>query len=643
MIAEIIPLLRLPRSLGVFDYQVPPEIEAAVRVGIVVRIPFRGRKATGIVVALKPTSSLSAHELESITRLAHDIPLLDASALRRLLERSEEASVSPALYLRGVLPAIPERLVNVRESTPRFAPRGFTIPKKFVTAVGAGLSAVANSHDVFLQIDDNRVLLALLMRFAMDAHRLGRHLRILTPYHTDVLQIAHTLNQYGIPADRSLSTLGKSETWKLWQACRDGRIPVLVGTRPALFFPLPAKSTVVLLDEDASDWKQGDINPRYDARTILKKILAEDGRRVLIAPFVRPEMYHAIQERSVRKVDLRVHGSPSVRLIDLHDHIRAGNRTALSDTLIEALKGSRKALLFVHRKGSGTVLRCRDCQFLFQCSDCELPLSVHRTHLRCIACKKKSDLPLSCPSCRGTNLVSYGAGTERVEEELTKRFPEARIVRLDREDAGTSVVETAQRTENADIIVGTVAMLRGFSLVRRELPSFDLLGIVEADSMLHRPDFRAHEKLARIIVRLGALAARGDAPFYIQTAFPELQVWQAAQDGNENFLIHELAERKALHYPPFWRLAKIIVQHKNQKDAAAQAKKILVALREAMRTHPEIELVGPYAATPPKIRGEYHELILVRFPPAVYPEVKPYLAALPNEVIVDLDTIDVLR
>ncbi|MBI4133164.1 hypothetical protein HY478_00970 [Candidatus Uhrbacteria bacterium] len=639
--AEVIPLIRLPRSLGIFDYSVPTSLVHDLAPGVLVTIPFRGRRVAGVVLKLKKEASYAPDKLESVVAQRTDAPLISPTLLQTYVALATEYCVSPALLLRTILPDIPKRVLPFRVET-SYAPRGITVPRMLVGKITEGLSASLAAHDVLLHIDDARIFYALINRLALEAYKTGRHLRILSSRRGDAITIAHFLNQYGLPAARVLPTDSASHYLGLWRALDRGEVPVVVGTRAALFLPLPSESTVMLLDEDSDDWKQGDINPRYDARTLLPRLLEEKSHRILVSQSIRPELASARAAGTLRYVDIRTHDPAEVTILNMRDHVRSGAKNTLSDALVEALKGSERALLFTHRKGKGSVLLCRDCQFLFRCALCEVPLGVHRTFLRCSACTERVPLPLTCPSCKGSRLASIGTGTERVEDELSKLFPGTPILRVDSENRMTDIA-LGERMGARGIVVGTQTLLAQFGSASREPFLFDLIAIIDADTALHRSDFRSHEKLARILTQLGHLAARAHAPLLIQTAFPDLSLWKIPRGNDDPYLVEELRERESLHYPPSWRLIKIIIQNKDRATLEGSAHEVKNGLIAAVRAHPEVEVIGPYSAVPPKVRGRYHELILVRFPPKLYAEIKPHVCALPDDVIVDLDTLDILR
>lgn len=640
--AKVIPLIRLPRSLGIFDYKIAPSLSDSIKIGMLVKISFRGRRVNGLIITLGNQSEFS--NLEEITEILHPDPLLDESLIQFYLERARDYGISPAILFRSILPEVPtRRFESQRLKVPQFTPRGFTIPKSLVSPLTQGLStALSSRHSTFL-IDDHRLLLPFLGRLALELHKINKPLRILAPTHRDALIIAHALNQYGLPAVRFLPTDGKTRTLEIWCACQMATIPVLVGTRAALFFPLTDDSTVVLIEESSDDWKQEEINPRYDARILLSQLAARgEIRTIRLTSFVRPEIFAAIESHSLRMTDLRIHEPPPVTLLDLRSHKISGNKSALTEVLIEQISDKKSVLLFVQRRGRGSVLCCQDCRLQFRCVQCETILSVHRTFLRCPACGVRQDLPLACPSCQSTELKSFGSGIESVEEEVRLQFPHAKIYRLDREQALTDSLIFPGSQNEQTIIIGTAAILQYYSISSREQLHFDCVAIVDADGLLHRPDFRAHEKLARIVTRLSQLAAITSAPFLIQTSFPELSVWQTASRNEKNFLTEELTERQAMHYPPFFRLVKLVFQNTNEAVALAEATHLHKFLTNLPRSEISIELLGPYPASPPKIRGKFKIILLIRFSPEQYISLRPYLTALSDETVIDLDPIDVL-
>lgn len=603
--AEVIPLLRLPRSLEVFDYKVPPDLEASISVGQAALIRFRGRVVTGIIANLKDQSTAA---VATIDKLLDSIPLIDARTLTLLRDFAEDAFVAPGLFLRHALPEVPKKPITSAPYSPlASSPVSLTITRDLGEKLKTTLAAIQKYPEIHLRVDDACMVEPLLLRLAMEAQTTRKSLLILVPIQEHAVALATSLRTHGIAATCTLPADAKIKTYALWQACARGDTPVVVGTRNALFFPMHAGGRYVLIDETAEEWKQSEINPRLDARIILPKLAAHHRTTYITITPQCPISFPA----PAHEEDMRIHEPQEVTITTIP------RATIFSESLIAAIEDKKNALFFVHRKGKAALLRCRDCGFTATCPSCALAFAVHRTFLRCTACDTRMDLPLACLKCNSAELKTYGVGTEQVEEAARETFPDAAIT------------------------VTTSALLNRWPITE-STPLFDLVAVVEADTMLHRPDFRSQEKLARTINRLGQIAGAKSAPLIIQTTFPELAVWTSGGAREEQWIKEEYGGREALHYPPFWRMAKLIFQNKDQKTAHTQAATFHHAIINAAKDC-AVEINEPAPATPPKVRGQYRYLVILRFKPEQYDAVKPHLAALPDDVIIDLDPSDILR
>lgn len=603
--AEVIPLLRLPRSLEVFDYKVPIDLGASISVGQAVLIRFRGRMVTGIIAKLKDQSTAA---MATIDRLLNPVPLVDARMLALLRSFAEDTFVAPGLFLRHALPEVPKRTLSIEyKFSPTPSSTSSTIARDLGEKLKVTLAAIQKYPQAHIRVDDGQLVGPLLIRLGMEAQTSSKPMLVFVPIQEHALTLAAYLHTHGVPAVCTLSTDAKVKTYALWRAFERGDVPVVVGTRNALFFPLHSSGRYVLIDETAEEWKQSDINPRLDARILLPKLAAHH-RATLIT--ITPQCPVSFPAPAYEQ-DARIHEPLQATITAIPQ------ATVFSESLVAAMENKRNALFFVHRKGKAALLRCRDCGFIATCSTCDLALAVHRTFLRCTACDTSQDLPLACSKCSSAELGTYGVGTEQVEGAAREVFPHAAIT------------------------VTTSAFLNKWPITE-PTPAFDLVAIVEADTLLYRPDFRSQEKLARIVNRLRTIVNVSRAPFIIQTMFPELAVWTSGGTQEDQWIKEEYAGRETLHYPPFWRMAKLIIQHKDQVIARTRALEVQQGLVRGCQGQ-TIEINEPAPATPPKIRGQYRYLVVLRFKNEHYATIKPHLNALPDDVVIDLDPSDVLR
>ncbi|MDP3985385.1 MAG: primosomal protein N' [bacterium] len=640
---EVIPLCRLPRPMTVFDYAVPAGLTDPIQIGSIVFIPFRGRRLPAIVSSLKSESTYTQKELKEIERVVDSQPLLDAKTLVVLRSCAHACGVSAATFLHAALPDIPKRALPEFIVAPKPRPRGFTVPHSWIPRMNSALSAIHQSPSVVFHIDEPRLFTAILARLALEAFEHNRHVRILSTNPGTVYTLAHTFNQHGIPTIRILPRDAMTAQYRTWRSVAHGSVPVLIGTRNAVFLPLPPNSTVVLLDDELDEWKQEEGGPRFDVRSIAEQLSAAHNARFLRATTLpRPEIFFQAKNNAALLHDIRLNPTPSPTVLDMDVHMRSGNREPISDALIEQITAAQKSILFVQRKGSAAVLLCADCSSRFRCPDCDALFTVHHTSLRCPTCERREPIPAACPSCHGIHLKKYGTGTERVEETMKALFPERRVLRIDQEAASVAdSLSSDVRSGEWDILIGTQALLPLLAPWGSDPMKTQLVAIADADGMLHRNDFRSQEKLGRIVARLGCFAAQQNAPFTVQTAFPDLPVWQALSSPAV-FLEHELRERKALQYPPFIRLVKFVVQSPSAEKSIEDSQALHRALKIAYQEIP-CTISEPYAATPNRVRNRYHTIILLRFDPRYTESITSYFSSLPDSVFVDLDPIDILR
>lgn len=614
--AEIIPLVRLPRGKTVFDYHIPVPLAGVLEKGMVVTIPFRKRQTAGIVFSVKDNTHIPETHIQEIIHLDDSTPLVGTVFLDALVGVADDLCISRGLFLRNALPSPPLRIRGGRGSYVEYQHNPLLVLNSPPYPKG--------ENDIFVTITSRSALKEFLKEIVDKTNVEKKTIFILFPLREQADAWAHWFRAQNISIFHAVPELGKIAHYNAWQKIQRGEIRVVIGTRHTIFFEPPPESTYVLVDETAPEWKQEDMNPRYDARVILPQLAAATSSSIIrtgamptIETYYKQEMVILNEVKDLARMRVGSHPREILRsvqndvrlkiiLVNLKDHWRSGNQSCITDQLLEALKNAKRALLFVHRLGRGTVLRCRDCHHLFRCTACETAFAVHRAELRCPLCRTTLPFPFACPLCNGSRLATYGTGTERVEDELV------------------TLLGDAARNH----AVGSVGLTNKLKSEVAPRP-FDLVAIVDADGILHRPDFGSAEKLAATVADCATLAAP-EAPFIIQTAFPDLAVWDQTR-----FFEAELAERDILHWPPYYGIAKLMLQDKDPETAEKKARMIYEQLREALKSHPTIELIGPYRASPFISHGRASLHILVRYPREIFSDIRPHFAALSDDIIID--------
>jgi len=424
------------------------------------------------------------------------------------------------------------------------------------------------------------------------------------------------------------SGLSSAERLREWHRVRNAKVDIVLGTRSAIFAPFTRLGLIIIDEEHDSSYKQEDI-PRYNGRDVaIMRAKLTDSVVILGSATPSLESYFNVQRRNYHLLKLphRVRGLPlpPVEIVDLRRERPTGSSPSLfSGVLLEAMEQrlmrSEQTLLLLNRRGYAPFIQCIDCGFVFQCLNCDLSLTYHRTDrtLRCHYCGLRLKVSDSCPQCKGVRLLPFGLGTQRVEEELREMFRGARIARLDRDIARrqgniNSILE-GLREGKIDILVGTQLIAKG-----HDYPRITLVGVISADLSLNIPDFRAAERTYQLITQVAGRAGRDNlgGEVIVQTYHPHHYALQAARHHDyEGFCERELEYRHRLGYPPFTRIIVIRIEGPNQEKVQEIAHYWGELLQQARKGMGEqVEILGPTPAIRLKIRNKYRWQILLKSP-----------------------------
>jgi len=455
------------------------------------------------------------------------------------------------------------------------------------------------------------------------------------------------------------SKLSIGERYDGWRRVRDGQADVVIGSRSAVFAPLPSLGLIVIDEEHEWSYKQ-DRTPRYHARDVAVKLAELSGCKVILGS-ATPDVvsYHRAQlgEYKLLHLPQRIMGHrrrieeqraqyrieeersrakevgegydeamymelPPVQVVDLRQELRAGNRSifsrALQDAMTVALAAKEQVILFLNRRGASTFIMCRDCGYVLKCKSCDVALTYHSAEddLVCHHCNYRTFVPDACPSCWSGRIRHFGVGTQRVEAVTRQLFPQAQIVRWDRDTTGgkmahEKILEKFINHE-ADVMIGTQMIAKGL-----DLPLVTLVGVMTADTALHMPDFRAGERTFQLLTQVAGRAGRSilGGEVIVQTYTPTHYCIQAASRHDyEGFYQQEMEFRRQQRYPPFSRLVRLIYVHRDAERCQDEAQRMHRLLRNkiARLGLPEVDLIGPAPAFLSRIRGRYRWQLIVR-------------------------------
>jgi len=499
------------------------------------------------------------------------------------------------------------------------------------------------------------------LRAVADSLRIGRQALVLVPEITLTHQILGRLRaRFGDRLAVLHSGLRPSERLAQWERLRRGRTPIAVGARSALFAPIERLGVIVIDEEHDTAYKNQE-GFRYHAHSLaLRRARAASCPLVLGSATPALETRHAAERSQLRRLSLpsRIGGRPlpAVELVDLAREralLPRGRKLILSALLLrgmrEALSEKGQCILFLNRRGFSTQIVCFDCQHVERCKHCDIALTFHASddRLRCHYCDFQTPPPEICPSCGAHQTSLLGVGTERLEEEVRSHFPDARIARLDRDTTASrgaaEAILRGLRAGEVDVLVGTQMVAKG-----HDFPGVRLVGVVNADLGLHFPDFRAAERTFQLLTQVAGRAGRGGSPgrVIVQSFNPDHYAIRPVLDHDyESFYAEEIAHRSALGYPPFGRLAQVIVSGTEEEEV----RKAATQLARASRSGAGCEVLGPAVAPIARLRGRHRSQLLVKGsdPGAVWATARRIAAASENlpasiRVRVDVNPVDML-
>ncbi len=434
------------------------------------------------------------------------------------------------------------------------------------------------------------------------------------------------------------SRLSTGERFDQWDLVRQGEAHVVVGARSALFAPLADPGVIIIDEEHEGSYKQ-DKNPRYHAREVAARMARERGCALVLGSATpslealgrcRDGGHRGVKWTRVQMPERPGNSRlPKVRVIDMAEQFRGGGRSVFSAPLADALRETvdrgEKAVLMLNRRGFANFLMCRECGCVPECPHCSCALTYHeRGHsLVCHTCGRSwpvrayPDPSCSCPNCGSRYMGAYGVGTQRVEDELRMILPEGvEVIRMDADTtrakgAHQKLLEAFDAADSA-VLVGTQMIAKGL-----DFPEVTLVGVINADTMLKLPDFRAAERTYDLLEQVAGRAGRGERPgqVLVQTYWATHPAMQAVErHDRELFLASELAEREEAGYPPFSRLGNVVLWGRSDKDTRAASAKLAETIRASVSGKAGWEVLGPTDCVKARAKDFFRRHVMVKAP-----------------------------
>lgn len=421
------------------------------------------------------------------------------------------------------------------------------------------------------------------------------------------------------------SKLSEGERYDQWKKIERGDAKIVIGARSAIFAPVQ-KLGLIIIDEEHDASYKSEMSPRYNAKEIAS-YLGEKYNVPIVLGSATPDMntYYKALNNEVRLIELtkRANNSdlPEVEIVDLRTELASGNKTMISsklhDAIEENLKNKKQTILFLNRRGFATFIMCRDCGYTAKCKNCDITLTYHlkQNKLKCHYCGYETTALTTCPECGSKNIRYFGTGTQKLEEQIKKLFPEASTIRMDvdtvtKKNSHEDILNSF-KNDGIDILIGTQMVVKG-----HDFPNVTLVGVIAADSSLNIDDYRAHERTFQTLTQVEGRAGRGKEKgrVIVQTYNPDTFCIQYAQKQDYKlFYDTEIHLRKQLRYPPFCDIISIGISSKSNKELEIIANNIYKDLKEKIKTEKlQILLYKPVPAPIDKIKNRFRWRIIVK-------------------------------
>lgn len=623
---------------NIFDYLIPHSLLDRLKIGMRVVVPFGRRRVVGYVVGF--TDKPEVTDIKELGDVLDEESLLLENFLKLTRWMGHYYFSSWGMAIKTALPSTLSHIDRKTSRRKRFKvsdnirDNGFEITgqqaisfnKLQMNAIRAIKGALTDGgFKPFLLHGRNgkiEVYMNVIARLG------GRGAIILVPeiYLTSEL-ITRFRSRFGSVVAVLHSGLSEKEKLFEWRRIQKGEAEIAIGVRSAVFAPFKRLGLIVVDEEHDPSYKQEDAL-RYNVRDVaLMRGKIEGITVVLCSSTPSLESFYNVQIGKYDYIPLHENterkNSPSISLIDIGREKNRIISDKLGQGISERLKNGEKVLLLLNRRGYSPFLLCRDCGYTPRCPNCSITLNYHKaiykekdlkgTLLDCHYCNYKIEPRVTCPDCGGTNIGCIGIGTERVEEELKRLYPEAGLIRIDRDiiSRGKSGYKISEkiREKDIDIFLGTQIIARMDSF-----PHVTLAGVIWVDGGLNIPDFRSGERAFQLINQLSEKIENGKMPgeVMIQTHNPDNYILRYAREKDYNgFYRYELGLRKELRYPPFYRLVRIVFRNKNESEII-KIIPVLKGIIERIGRNSSFNILGPAQAPIYKMKGDFRWHIIIK-------------------------------
>jgi primosomal protein N' (replication factor Y) len=648
MFAEVILAKVTPGLDKIYHYSIPAELSDTAQVGSQVLVPFGKAKRVGYIVGFVETSDVKG--IKDIDSVLSPYPLFSRDTVKLAKWMAEYYNSFFMTALRTVMPPgmikIEARALKAKLNKPLYR----EVQSSKVSAKGGSASGGKDQkqykfsltpeqkeamRSIATDIDQKKFSVSLLygitgsgktevyLRAADHVADTGGGAIILVPEVGLTPQIIERFREhFGDKLAVYYSDMREKDRELAWAQVASGEKQIVLGTRSAVFMPVKNLKLIVIDEEYENTYKQ-EQNPRYHAREVAFT-LAKSANAVVVLGSASPSIetyYHAKNgDYKLLTLPKRIDDRPlpPVEVVDMRAEMKAKNYNVLSRKLSGKLKATlqkkEQAILFINRRGYFSFVMCRSCGASIQCPKCSVSLTYYMNErkLICNRCGFSSEAPVICPKCQSAQIKFFGGGTQRIEQEVARVYPSARILRLDRDTVTKKgSYENIIRSfisGSADVLIGTQMVTKGL-----DIGSVTLVGVVAADIGLNIPDFRAAEHTFQLIMQVAGRTGRHKlaGEVIVQTYDPDnYAIKFASKHDYDGFYEEEIQSRRSLGYPPFGSLIGVVVSGEIEKKAEQVAGELVKMIRK--RLSGANEVFGPAKAPIAKLKNYYRYHIVVK-------------------------------
>jgi primosomal protein N' (replication factor Y) len=624
-IAIAIPIDRL------FTYEIPKALRKKAEIGKRVFVPFRNKDIVGYIVNFKDKADTKG--IKEIKSIIDEEPIISKHLLELTKWISETYLCSWGQALAATVPGVLKKgKVSVKSRAKKA--EEYEKPER-----STPLSLTGEQREVLKSVlhkiekeDYKTFLLHGITSSGKTEVYLQAIERVLNKGKTSIVlvpEIALTpqtverfISRFGDKVAVMHSALAGSMRYREWKRIKEGLAKIVVGARSAIFSPVKNLGLIIVDEEHETSYKQEDV-PRYHARDVaLMRAKLSNSPVILGSATPSLESFYLAGKKKLelvrltRRIDERA--LPRVKIVDMRMELATRKKIVmfskiLIDSIQRALDKGEQAMIFLNRRGFSTYINCKKCGLVLKCKRCDSVLVYHyeTRSLVCHYCNFRIPPPDICPKCRSSYIKYFGIGTEKVESEIARMFPAARIARMDRD--ATSKRGSHERIlgefkkHNIDILVGTQMIAKGL-----DFPRVTLVGVVNSDVTLNLPDFRASERTFNLLTQVAGRAGRGEAggEVIVQTYAPgHYAILSASKHDYGKFYAEEIKTRKGLSFPPFTHIIRLTVRSRNEKRAIDASRNLADVLKEKLKN---IEIIGPAPSPISRVRGFFRWNILLK-------------------------------